>query len=144
MIDTPEGKAEIRMPLTGKSMAGAAILDNELINIPDCYEDDRFDPAIDRQTGFKTTQMLCVPVTASDGKPIGAIQIINTEDEMSFTQAHVDLLRVFRGYVQIAIINKKRLLENQARTVPLVEGKPQTVSLLQGKAQTLPRVASAV
>ena len=113
-IDTPGGKSEIRMPLTPKSMAGAAILNNELINIPDCYQDDRFDPAMDKKTGFKTTQMLCVPVTASNGEPIGAIQIINTENGMSFTDADVDLLRVFRVYVQIAIMNKKGLMVSEA------------------------------
>ena len=34
MVDTPSGKLEIRIPLTPKSLAGAAILHNELINIP--------------------------------------------------------------------------------------------------------------
>jgi len=107
VIDTPVGKKEIRMPLTGKSMAGAAILDNELINIPDCYQDDRFDPTMDKKTGFHTTQMLCVPVAASTGEVIGAIQVINTQNNMSFTDGDVELLRVFRVYVQIAIMNKK-------------------------------------
>ena len=110
MIDTPGGKVEIRMPLTGKSMAGAAILSNELINIPDCYRDERFDPTMDKKTGFKTTQMLCVPVAASTGEMVGAIQVINTWNGMSFTDADVELLRVFRVYVQIAIMNKKHEL----------------------------------
>ena len=107
VIDTPAGKVEMRMPLTANSMAGAAILNNELINIPDCYQDDRFDPTMDKRTGFKTMQMLCVPVAASDGEPIGAIQIINTENGMAFTAADVEILRNFRVYVQIAILNKK-------------------------------------
>ena len=107
MINTPGGKLEIRMPLTAKSMAGAAILNNELINIPDCYQDDRFDPTMDKRTGFKTRQMLCVPVTALDGQPIGCIQVINTHHGMSFTDADVELLRTFRVYVQIAMLNSK-------------------------------------
>ena len=95
------------MPLTPNSMAGAAILNNEIINIPDCYQDDRFDPSMDQKTGFHTRQMLCVPVAASTGDVIGAIQVINTANNMSFTDADVELLRVFRVYVQIAIMNKK-------------------------------------
>ena len=106
MIDTLGGKKEIRMPLTGKSMAGAAIVNNELINNSDCYQDDRFDSTMDTKTGFHTTQMLCVPVTASNGEVIGAIQVINTWNKMSFTDADIELLRVFRVYVQIAIMNK--------------------------------------
>lgn len=107
IIDTPDGKKQIRMPLTGSSMAGAAILNNQLINIPDCYKDSRFDPTMDKRTGFHTTQMLCVPVTVSDGQPIGAIQIINTDNGMSFTDADVELLRNFQLFVQIAILNDK-------------------------------------
>ena len=34
MVDTPAGKQEIRIPLASTSIAGAAILNNELINIP--------------------------------------------------------------------------------------------------------------
>ena len=107
VIDTPNGKREIRMPLTGKSMAGAAIVNNEIINIPDCYEDDRFDPTMDKKTGFHTTQMLCVPVASATGEMIGAIQVINTANGMTFTKADVNLLLAFRVYVQIAIMNKK-------------------------------------
>lgn len=75
MIDTKEGeKRTIRIPLSPKSIAGAAILNKEIINIPDCYRDPRFDPTMDKKTGFVTKQMLCVPMANSDGVSIGAIQ----------------------------------------------------------------------
>ena len=48
------------------------------------YTDSRFDPSIDKRTGFRTNQMLCVPVTNYSGKAIGAIQIINTHHGMAF------------------------------------------------------------
>ena len=107
VIDTPAGKKELRMPLTNKSMAGAAIINSELINIPDCYQDPRFDPTMDKRTGFHTTQMLCVPVTDSEDIAIGAIQIINTDHGGPFTEHDVELLKAFRVYVQIAIMNNK-------------------------------------
>jgi len=107
MVDTPSGgKEEIRIPLSSNSMAGTAIISGNIINIPDCYQDDRFDPAIDRKTGFKTTQMLCVPVSDTKGKPIGAIQVINTQYGMSFTHHEVELLEAFRVYIQVAVANK--------------------------------------
>ena len=93
--------------VSSTSMAGASILRNEIINIPDCYQDDRFDSATDKKTGFKTTQMLCVPVAAANGEVIGAVQAINTWNGMSFTDSDVDMLRGFRVYVQIAIMNKQ-------------------------------------
>lgn len=35
IIDTPAGKKEIRIPYSNKSMAGAAMMANEVINIED-------------------------------------------------------------------------------------------------------------
>ena len=58
------------MALTNSSMAGAAILNDELINIPDCYQDERFNPSIDKKTGLKTIQMLCVPIKDTSGQAI--------------------------------------------------------------------------
>jgi len=46
-IDIPGGKKlEIRIPLSPKSIAGNSILNKELINIPDCYRDSRFEPRL--------------------------------------------------------------------------------------------------
>jgi len=107
MVDTDDGKKEVRMPLTRTSLAGAAILNNELINIPDCYEDARFNPAMDKKTGFRTKQMLCCPIVATDGKPIGAIQVINTDHGRPFCNEDAATLQRLRLYVQICILNQK-------------------------------------
>jgi len=121
MVDIPTGeKIEIRIPLTRKSLAGAAILDNEIINIPDCYADDRFDPAMDKKTGFHTAQMLCVPIDNAKGEVIGAIQIINTEHGTSWVKKDVELLHAFKVYIQLAILNKKKAggLEDKKKPPP--------------------------
>ena len=59
MLDSANGgpKCEIRISLTSKSVAGACILDNEIINIADCYRDPQFNSNVDTSSGFKTTQV---------------------------------------------------------------------------------------
>ena len=79
-VDTPGGKLEIRMPILPTSIAGNAILNNHVINIPDCYKDSRFDPKVDKATGFHTKQMLCVPVSDRNGKVVGAIPLLPYTD----------------------------------------------------------------
>jgi len=106
IVDTAAGtKREIRIPLTPKSIAGFAIMEKVTINIPDCYRDPRFNPSTDRATGFKTTQMLCVPLTNHEDKAIGAIQLINSRQGMSFDDNDQKLLEAFAVYVQAAIEN---------------------------------------
>ena len=72
------------------------------------YEDERFDPAVDKKTGFRTKQMLCVPITDTVGEVIGALQVINTTHGEPFRVNDVELLKKFRGYVQVSILNKIR------------------------------------
>jgi adenylate cyclase len=61
-----EGAKEIRLPL-GQGIAGAVGATGEIINIPDAYQDPRFNPSHDKKTGYKTNTILCAPVVrASD------------------------------------------------------------------------------
>jgi len=109
-IDTADGgKREIRMPLNNRSIAGAAITDSFVINIPDCYQDPRFNPKVDRATGFRTKQMLCVPVLNQQKVVVGAIQVINNLRGQSFNVHDITLLQGFSVYVVQAIQNMKMM-----------------------------------
>ncbi len=67
---------EIRMPL-GQGLAGQSALSGETINVPDAYGDSRFDRKVDMRTGFRTLNVLVVPVWGSKGKPVAVIQVLN-------------------------------------------------------------------
>jgi len=67
---------EIRLPL-GTGLAGQSALTGETINVPDAYADARFDRNIDLRTGFRTLNILVVPVWGSTAKPVGVIQALN-------------------------------------------------------------------
>jgi GAF domain-containing protein len=67
---------EIRLPL-GQGLAGQSALTGETINVPDAYADSRFDRKIDMRTGFRTLNVLVVPVWGSQGKPVAIIQVLN-------------------------------------------------------------------
>jgi signal transduction protein with GAF and PtsI domain len=70
---------EIRLAI-GEGLAGQAALTGETINVPDAYADPRFDRTIDVRTGFRTLNMLVVPVWGVHGKPVGVIQALNKRD----------------------------------------------------------------
>src|SRR5438270_1700195 len=68
---------EIRLPL-GTGIAGLAALTGETINVPDAYADPRFDRNVDLRSGYRTLNMLVVPVWGGAGRTvIGVIQVIN-------------------------------------------------------------------
>jgi GAF domain-containing protein len=68
---------EIRLPL-GTGIAGLAALTGETINVPDAYADPRFDRNVDLRSGYRTLNMLVVPVWGGAGRTvIGVIQVLN-------------------------------------------------------------------
>ena len=73
-----EGMAtrEIRIP-AGMGIAGECFTRRAAIVIDDAYADPRFNPAIDRASGFRTRSIICVPVIGRLGVPIGVVQVLN-------------------------------------------------------------------
>ncbi len=67
---------EIRIP-AGAGIAGSVFRSGETINITDAYADPRFNPRIDRETGYKTRSILCMPVVTNEGRTIGVTQVLN-------------------------------------------------------------------
>ena len=68
---------EIRLPL-GVGIAGQAALTGETINVPDAYADPRFDRNVDLRSGFRTLNMLVVPVWEDTSRNvIGVLQVLN-------------------------------------------------------------------
>nr|XP_020633679.1 dual 3',5'-cyclic-AMP and -GMP phosphodiesterase 11A-like [Pogona vitticeps] len=67
---------EVQVPW-GKGIIGYVAQHGEIVNIPDAYQDRRFNDEIDKLTGYKTKSLLCMPIRNSDGEIIGVAQAIN-------------------------------------------------------------------
>jgi adenylate cyclase len=61
---------EIRLP-NHLGIAGAVYTSKKTVNIPHAYADLRFNPAFDKQTGYFTRSILCVPVVNKMVKRLG-------------------------------------------------------------------------
>jgi adenylate cyclase len=99
------GATEIRFP-NHVGIAGAVFTSRKALNIPYAYADLRFNPGFDRQTGFFTRSMLCVPVSNKDGKIIGVTQVLNKHGG-AFNQEDETRLRAFTSEIAIALENAK-------------------------------------
>lgn len=99
------GSAEIRIP-SDKGIAGSVFTTGTSVNIPDAYQDSRFNPEVDRRTGYHTRSILCIPVVNKEGTRIGAIQVLNKRGG-PFTTIDEKRLRAFAAQASIAIENAK-------------------------------------
>ena len=67
---------EIRFGMD-RGIAGEVATTAKGINIPDPYNDSRFNPDFDRKSGFVTKSLLTLPLGGHDGKIVGVIQVLN-------------------------------------------------------------------
>lgn len=82
--DLEEG-VEIRIPI-GSGIAGAAAETGEVINIPDAYADRRFNPDVDKRTGYRTRSILSLPIKNQQGHVFAVAQLLNRKDGQPFDQ----------------------------------------------------------
>ena len=107
-----DGIGEIRLP-NDAGIAGAVFQSQETINIPYAYADLRFNPSFDKQTGYFTSSILCVPIINKDGECIGCTQVLNKKGG-GFTAEDESRLKAFTQQVAIALENAK-LFEDVAK-----------------------------
>jgi len=96
-----EGMVEIRLPL-GTGLAGHVAQTGESIVIPDAYKDPRFHPGIDNRTGYRTRNMLCMPLKDKDGRIIGVFQFLNKKDGC-FDRDDQDFIDALSAQAAVAI-----------------------------------------
>ncbi len=100
---------EIRLPI-GVGIAGYVAQTGETINLKDAYEDPRFNPEIDKKTGYRTKTMLCQAIKDKNDKIVGVFQLINKKDGI-FTKKDEEMLNALAIHASIAIQNAKMAQE---------------------------------
>ncbi len=101
---------EIRFPVE-RGIAGWVAQHRQLLNIPDPYADERFNPSFDRKTGFHTRNILAAPVVSPlDNRTVGVLQILNKQGG-SFAETDQRVLEAFAAHAATALERAKLLLE---------------------------------
>jgi len=114
---------EMHFPLTNKSLSGYVALTGEILNIADAHHLSEelpyhFDKSFDKSTGYRTRQMLVMPMRNHKGKIIGVLQFINNkkadlvdDPTIGFELERRDLLLSLASQAAVAIDNSQ-LIEN--------------------------------
>jgi signal transduction histidine kinase/putative methionine-R-sulfoxide reductase with GAF domain len=98
-------RVEIRLAV-GEGIAGWVAETREIVNIPDAYADQRFQPAVDLKSGYRTRSILSVPMLGALGGLVGVLQVLNKQDG-PFTHGDEELLVALASQAAIAIENAR-------------------------------------
>jgi len=86
-----------------RGIAGAAALTGKVINVSDAYNDSRFNSNIDTQTGYRTRNLLAVPLqNLIDGEVVGAFEVLNKRHG-AFDAEDEEILKSLAAQSAIAI-----------------------------------------
>jgi len=96
---------DYRLP-SGEGIAGWVAEHEQPALVSNAREDPRFYPEIDRESGFETKSILCVPLK-SKTKLIGVLEVINKNDGSPFTAEDELLLSLFAYHSAMAIENAR-------------------------------------
>ena len=89
------GTQELRIPI-GQGLVGACVERNEAILVNDTSRDERFLKSVDVASGYVTKSVLALPLHGVDGKPMGALEVLNKRG--GFTAEDVELLGLCTTY----------------------------------------------
>jgi len=110
-------KREIRIP-SDYGVAGWVFQHRVPVTVNDAYSDPRFYPEVDKASGFRTRNIMCVPLINWSGRCIGALQSLNKRSG-DFRDDDFELLSFISNYVTIALENMRYVEElkdlNKAR-----------------------------
>jgi signal transduction histidine kinase len=98
-------RVEIRLDV-GEGIAGWVGQTREIVNIPDAYADQRFQPAVDLKSGYRTRSILCVPMLGALGGTVGVVQVLNKHGG-PFVKGDEELLLALGSQAAIAIENAR-------------------------------------
>src|SRR5688572_7421489 len=96
---------EIRLNV-GEGIAGWVAASGQVVNIPDAYNDKRFQPAVDLRSGYRTRSILCVPMMGSQGNILGVFQVLNKAGG-PFAVDDEELLAALAAQAAISVENAK-------------------------------------
>lgn len=122
-----------------KGIVGWVIDQQESVMITDATEDPRFFSEIDKEGGFKTKNLICVPLTSGGRPPLGAVQVLNKKGEEPFTQQDQLFVEKFAGHLVLAIENAKlyeALEEKNQLLARLEERKSEMISVISHEFRT--------
>ena len=141
------GAGEIRQAI-GVGIAGLVAATGEAVNIPDAYDDPRFNPEPDQRTGYRTKSLLTFPMTGQNERVIGVFQVVNKNGGGEFTADDEETLSSLGASAAVAVENAQLIAEQRRLWTTLIETLAVTIDARDqqtaGHSQRVTRYAEVI
>jgi putative methionine-R-sulfoxide reductase with GAF domain len=90
-----------------RGIVGHTVTTGSIVNIPDAYNDPRFNQSVDMKTGFRTQMLLTVPIYNNRREITGVTEMINKRDQIPFDDEDIRIFMAFNVFCGISLDNAK-------------------------------------
>jgi Nif-specific regulatory protein len=101
-----------------EGIAGWVVKNNRSLIVNDTAHDPRYSPLVQQSTGYKTQNMIAVPMRVKD-ECIGVIEILNKGSEREFCLSDLEVLEILANQAAIAYQNASVLQRSRDEIVVL-------------------------
>jgi type II secretory ATPase GspE/PulE/Tfp pilus assembly ATPase PilB-like protein len=114
---------DLKLPISPQSVAGYVAMAKQLVNIADVYDDEalkRIHPSltflkeVDKRSGYRTKQMLVVPILDGDNLH-GVLQVINNKSDQPFGELETEGATQLCATLATAIRQRVQKAQDSAR-----------------------------
>ena len=126
-------------------IVGGVLQTGQTVRVDDAYAEPRFSRKVDEASGYKTRNLMCVPLVGADRQILGVFEVINKLDG-SFTADDEELLSDLSAQVAVALQNtreresllrsNKQLTEQATKGVAIIGDSP-AISALRSTVKRL-------
>jgi phosphoserine phosphatase RsbU/P len=111
--DILSGPAKIKIP-RGRGIAGWVREHRQSVLVTDAYNDPRFYAELDKNSGFVTRSLLCIPLFQSNIE-IGVLQVLNPIDKAHFDAIDLEAFEAYGSLVATAIVKMRAIERDRTR-----------------------------
>lgn len=108
---------DIRLPINDQSIAGFVAATGQMVNISDVYDENQmrvysprmhFLREVDKRTGYRSKQMLVVPIIDTQDQLLGVLQLINSRQGRPFSELEEEGAGELAQTLAIAFVQRRK------------------------------------
>ena len=138
---------ELRVPVD-RGVAGYVFRHGKTVVVGNAYDDSRFNPEVDRRSGFKTRSIIATPLKHVGGKVRGVLQVLDrrvdaftVEDRALVEGIALQIAAVMDNVLLLEELKQHReALTQRVRELDALYEIERAISLSQGQADLLDRI----
>lgn len=105
---------------TGGGITGWVAMEGKSVIINDVKKDPRFSDVYDRESGFATSSIVCVPLVI-DGRNIGILEVLNKKDGEIFTEQDQKILYSLADHAALSIQRSKSYASSHSDFIQITD-----------------------